>query len=68
MASERTEEPTPKRLEEARRRGEVAFSRDATESGLSQPRFGRKFEVAISWPPTSLSSSVCLMYGMTRWE
>ena len=29
MASERTEEPTPKRLEEARRRGEVAVSRDA---------------------------------------
>jgi flagellar biosynthesis protein FlhB len=32
MASERTEEPTPKRLEEARRRGEVAFSRDATSA------------------------------------
>ena len=29
MASERTEEPTPKRLEESRRRGEVAVSRDA---------------------------------------
>jgi flagellar biosynthesis protein FlhB len=32
MASERTEEPTPKRLEEARRRGEVAVSRDATSA------------------------------------
>ena len=34
MASgEPTEEPTPKRLEEARRRGEVAFSRDAAVRG-----------------------------------
>ena len=32
MAAERTEEPTPKRLEDARRRGEVAFSRDATSA------------------------------------
>jgi flagellar biosynthesis protein FlhB len=32
VATERTEEPTPKRLEEARRRGEVAFSRDATSA------------------------------------
>jgi flagellar biosynthesis protein FlhB len=32
VASERTEEPTPKRLEEARRRGEVAVSRDATSA------------------------------------
>ena len=32
MAAERTEEPTPKRLEEARRRGEVAVSRDATSA------------------------------------
>ena len=32
MADERTEEPTPKRLEDARRRGEVAFSRDATSA------------------------------------
>ena len=29
---EPTEEPTPKRLEEARRRGEVAFSRDSTSA------------------------------------
>jgi hypothetical protein len=33
MASERTEEPTPKRLEESRRRGEVAVSRDAMSGG-----------------------------------
>ena len=32
MAAERTEEPTPKRREEARRRGEVAVSRDATSA------------------------------------
>src|SRR4051794_7545296 len=32
MSAERTEEPTPKRLEEARRRGEVAVSRDATSA------------------------------------
>src|SRR5262252_3286047 len=32
MAAERTEEPTPKRLEDARRRGEVAVSRDATSA------------------------------------
>ncbi|HEY7371325.1 MAG TPA: EscU/YscU/HrcU family type III secretion system export apparatus switch protein [Polyangia bacterium] len=32
MAGERTEEPTPKRLEDARRRGEVAVSRDATSA------------------------------------
>ena len=32
MAAERTEEPTPKRLEDARRRGEVAFSLDATSA------------------------------------
>jgi len=32
MSAERTEEPTPKRLEDARRRGEVAFSRDATSA------------------------------------
>jgi len=32
MASEKTEEPTPRRLEESRRRGEVAFSRDATSA------------------------------------
>jgi len=32
MASERTEQPTPKRLEEARRRGEVAISRDVTSA------------------------------------
>src|SRR5215468_10353790 len=32
MAAERTEEPTPKRLEDARGRGEVAVSRDATSA------------------------------------
>jgi type III secretion protein U len=32
MAAERTEQPTPKRLEDARRRGEVAVSRDATSA------------------------------------
>ena len=32
MAAERTEEPTPKRLEESRRRGEVAVSRDVTSA------------------------------------
>jgi flagellar biosynthesis protein FlhB len=32
MAAERTEEPTPKRLEDARRRGEVAVSRDVTSA------------------------------------
>lgn len=32
MAAERTEEPTPRRLEDARRRGEVAVSRDATSA------------------------------------
>jgi flagellar biosynthesis protein FlhB len=32
MPAERTEEPTPKRVEDARRRGEVAISRDATSA------------------------------------
>src|SRR4051794_29940040 len=32
MSAERTEEPTPKRLEDARRRGEVAVSRDAASA------------------------------------
>ena len=32
MADERSFDPTPRRLEEARRRGEVAFSRDLTSA------------------------------------
>jgi flagellar biosynthesis protein FlhB len=35
MAAERTEEPTPKRLDDARRRGEVAVSRDVTSAAAT---------------------------------
>jgi hypothetical protein len=45
-----------------------ALSLLPTYAGLSHARLGRKLDVAICWPPMSLSSSVCLMYGMTRWE
>ena len=47
MASEKTEQPTPKRLRDSRKKGQVAKSQDVTTAALMAATFAA---LGISWP------------------
>jgi len=78
MAAERTEEPTPKRLEDARRRGEVAVSRDATSAAamtaaivalvlqgpLATARLLAYWRAAFAGAPAGGDASTALIAGL----